>query len=400
MRLAEGAVNPALSLSWTTARKSGPWCLPMAKTSLSDWREEASEEEVGFKPVLPRKIACCCDGFRLTCLDFCRTIRPDYTTTRWISEGHSEEVPWRWTDPESKWRGYMFIFVFIHLNYLFWGLWFLFLIQYLPHLGFFSTVGHIYSFLLALHKKNQTILWTKIDLALLLMLFSCSNVHIVIKTTTEAHQKCCCLLPFILKELIQNAEDAGASEVKFMYDETEYGVESLWSPDMAQHQGEAVNKQARILFFFMKEVTRSLSLCAAKSLSCLSGRCSVVDRWPLNTHSLWLSVLQARHCTSTMTLCSLWRTGTGSRRSPGAGREKTLWKLDDLGSALIPSTMLQVRILLGVEFLHRQLFGFLKVPYLLHQRFLAVISVSIHEGEMTLISFFCVHQLLCSPSVW
>ncbi|XP_056298083.1 sacsin isoform X4 [Pseudoliparis swirei] len=41
----------------------------------------------------------------------------------------------------------------------------------------------------------------------------------------------------ILKELIQNAEDAGATEVKFMYDETEYGVESLWSPDMAQHQG-------------------------------------------------------------------------------------------------------------------------------------------------------------------
>lgn len=49
---------------------------------------------------------------------------------------------------------------------------------------------------------------------------------------------------FILKELIQNAEDAGASEVKFMYDETEYGVESLWSPDMAQHQGEAVKKAA------------------------------------------------------------------------------------------------------------------------------------------------------------
>ncbi|KAK2847013.1 hypothetical protein Q5P01_010012 [Channa striata] len=44
----------------------------------------------------------------------------------------------------------------------------------------------------------------------------------------------------ILKELIQNAEDAGATEVKFMYDETEYGVESLWSSDMAQHQGTAL----------------------------------------------------------------------------------------------------------------------------------------------------------------
>ncbi|KAM9318083.1 sacsin [Pholidichthys leucotaenia] len=44
----------------------------------------------------------------------------------------------------------------------------------------------------------------------------------------------------ILKELIQNAEDAGATEVRFMYDETEHGVESLWSPDMAQHQGTAL----------------------------------------------------------------------------------------------------------------------------------------------------------------
>ncbi|KAK0140775.1 Sacsin [Merluccius polli] len=44
----------------------------------------------------------------------------------------------------------------------------------------------------------------------------------------------------ILKELIQNAEDAGATEVKFMFDETEHGVESLWSHDMAQYQGPAL----------------------------------------------------------------------------------------------------------------------------------------------------------------
>ncbi|KAM6946232.1 sacsin [Aplochiton taeniatus] len=44
----------------------------------------------------------------------------------------------------------------------------------------------------------------------------------------------------ILKELIQNAEDAGATEVKFLYDETEYGIESLWSEDMAQYQGTAL----------------------------------------------------------------------------------------------------------------------------------------------------------------
>ncbi|XP_037534063.1 sacsin [Nematolebias whitei] len=44
----------------------------------------------------------------------------------------------------------------------------------------------------------------------------------------------------ILKEMIQNAEDAGATEIKFLYDETEYELESLWSPDMAQHQGTAL----------------------------------------------------------------------------------------------------------------------------------------------------------------
>lgn len=47
-----------------------------------------------------------------------------------------------------------------------------------------------------------------------------------------------CIFAVFLKELIQNAEDAGATEVRFMYDETEHGVESLWSPDMEQHQGE------------------------------------------------------------------------------------------------------------------------------------------------------------------
>ncbi|XP_045444568.1 sacsin isoform X3 [Pipistrellus kuhlii] len=44
----------------------------------------------------------------------------------------------------------------------------------------------------------------------------------------------------ILKELIQNAEDAGATEVKFLYDETQYGTETLWSKDMAQYQGSAL----------------------------------------------------------------------------------------------------------------------------------------------------------------
>lgn len=46
---------------------------------------------------------------------------------------------------------------------------------------------------------------------------------------------CFFLLP---QELIQNAEDAGATEVRFLYDETQHGTETLWSKDMAQYQGK------------------------------------------------------------------------------------------------------------------------------------------------------------------
>lgn len=66
----------------------------------------------------------------------------------------------------------------------------------------------------------------KVDTGLLVCLFVCSTSDLSLRSP--------------LKELIQNAEDAGATEVKFMYDETEHGVESLWSPDMAQHQGNAL----------------------------------------------------------------------------------------------------------------------------------------------------------------
>lgn len=96
---------------------------------------------------------------------------------------------------------------------------------------------------------------------------------------------------FHLKELIQNAEDAGASEVKFMYDETEYGVESLWSPDLAQHQGET-------------SVRRVWPVCERDCNSVVA--------------------LQARRSTSTTMPCSQWRTGMAFRRSPGAGSETTL----------------------------------------------------------------------------
>lgn len=52
---------------------------------------------------------------------------------------------------------------------------------------------------------------------------------------------CFCLVGlvfFLPQELIQNAEDAGATEVRFLYDETQYGTETLWSKDMVQYQGK------------------------------------------------------------------------------------------------------------------------------------------------------------------
>ncbi|XP_078573948.1 LOW QUALITY PROTEIN: sacsin-like [Branchiostoma floridae x Branchiostoma japonicum] len=44
----------------------------------------------------------------------------------------------------------------------------------------------------------------------------------------------------ILKELIQNAEDAEASEVRFLYDRTQYGTETLYSPKLEPCQGPAL----------------------------------------------------------------------------------------------------------------------------------------------------------------
>ncbi|XP_010547716.1 PREDICTED: sacsin isoform X2 [Tarenaya hassleriana] len=46
--------------------------------------------------------------------------------------------------------------------------------------------------------------------------------------------------PGILFELVQNAEDAGASEVIFLLDRTQYGTSSLLSPEMADWQGPAL----------------------------------------------------------------------------------------------------------------------------------------------------------------
>jgi len=40
----------------------------------------------------------------------------------------------------------------------------------------------------------------------------------------------------VLQELLQNAEDAGATEVKFVYDRHSYGQCHLHHPDMAVFQ--------------------------------------------------------------------------------------------------------------------------------------------------------------------
>ncbi|CAM8938869.1 unnamed protein product [Rhodiola kirilowii] len=46
--------------------------------------------------------------------------------------------------------------------------------------------------------------------------------------------------PGIFFELVQNAEDAGASEVSFLLDKTQYGTSSILSPEMADWQGPAL----------------------------------------------------------------------------------------------------------------------------------------------------------------
>ena len=40
----------------------------------------------------------------------------------------------------------------------------------------------------------------------------------------------------MFQELLQNAEDAGAKVVKFIYDERSYGTTSLHHPDMCNFQ--------------------------------------------------------------------------------------------------------------------------------------------------------------------
>ena len=47
-----------------------------------------------------------------------------------------------------------------------------------------------------------------------------------------------CSASYVLcaQELIQNAEDAGAEEIKFLYDQHSYGTQHLAHPGLAEHQ--------------------------------------------------------------------------------------------------------------------------------------------------------------------
>ncbi|XP_070559636.1 sacsin-like isoform X2 [Ptychodera flava] len=44
----------------------------------------------------------------------------------------------------------------------------------------------------------------------------------------------------IIKEIIQNADDAHATEVKFLLDTKQHGSDSLWAPNSAEFQGAAL----------------------------------------------------------------------------------------------------------------------------------------------------------------
>lgn len=43
------------------------------------------------------------------------------------------------------------------------------------------------------------------------------------------------------QELIQNADDAQATEVVFIHDDRSYGTEGLWTQELGQYQGTSEN---------------------------------------------------------------------------------------------------------------------------------------------------------------
>lgn len=58
------------------------------------------------------------------------------------------------------------------------------------------------------------------------------------KLNVVTYCKLTCLCTF--QELIQNADDAEATEVKFLYDSCSYGKQSLLTPELGKFQGPAL----------------------------------------------------------------------------------------------------------------------------------------------------------------
>uniref|UniRef100_A0A672R483 Sacsin/Nov domain-containing protein n=1 Tax=Sinocyclocheilus grahami TaxID=75366 RepID=A0A672R483_SINGR len=65
----------------------------------------------------------------------------------------------------------------------------------------------------------------------------------------------------ILKELIQNADDAGASTVVFIHDERHYETDSLWTEELRKYQGPALPYVLyRMTIFYIPNPTQYLHL--------------------------------------------------------------------------------------------------------------------------------------------
>ena len=128
------------------------------------------------------------------------------------------------------------------------------------------------------------------------------------------------MLATLLQEKLQNAEDAGASEVRFVLDPLSYSSEKIMAPIPGRNDltGMQVTEDK-----FHKKVPHSNST-------------------PFNFH-LHLSYMEAYHSRVSLSLCSTTassqrKTGTGYE-APGSVRRRRRWtRLEDLASASAQST--------------------------------------------------------------
>ena len=128
------------------------------------------------------------------------------------------------------------------------------------------------------------------------------------------------MLATLTQEKLQNAEDAGASEVRFVLDPLSYSSEKIMAPIPGRNDltGMQVTEDK-----FHKKVPHSNST-------------------PFHFH-LHLSYMEAYHSRVSLSLCSTTassqrKTGTGYE-APGSVRRRRRWtRLEDLASASAQST--------------------------------------------------------------